>query len=203
MTDASFWDKVAPKYALSPIGNPQAYEYTLDRTRSYLKNTDQVLEMGCGTGSTALLLASSVDHLTATDISPAMIAIAKGKPTPQTNITFAVQDAVPEGRKYDAVLAFNLFHLVPEMENRFRQIHAALPEGGYFISKSACLRGGLKGIGFAILLPMLRAMGKAPYVRRFTATALEQAITAAGFDIVESGNHPGIARYVVARKRAS
>jgi len=37
------------------------------------------LEFGCGTGSTALLHASFVKHMTATDISDEMIEIAKQK----------------------------------------------------------------------------------------------------------------------------
>ena len=53
----------APKYAKSPIKDVPAYEYTLGRTRSYLKPTDAVLELGCGTGGTALKLADAVAHL--------------------------------------------------------------------------------------------------------------------------------------------
>ena len=55
-----FWDGIAEKYAKRPISDMAAYEYTLGRTRSYLKPEDQVLELGCGTGSTALLLAGDV-----------------------------------------------------------------------------------------------------------------------------------------------
>ena len=53
---AKFWDKAAAKYAKSPIEDIEAYNYTIGRTRSYLSPTDRVLEVGCGTGSTALLL---------------------------------------------------------------------------------------------------------------------------------------------------
>lgn len=203
MADTVFWDKIAPKYALSPISDPKAYAYTLDRTRSYLSGADRVLELGCGTGSTALLLAGDVGHMTATDLSPEMIAIARNKPTEADNITFAVQDAAPQEAGFDAILAFNLFHLVPDMEARFRQIHTALAEGGVFISKTPCIKGGIKGLLIGLIVPVMRAVGKAPYVRRFTVETLENAIVDAGFDIIESGSYPAPSRYVVARKRVA
>jgi len=59
---AAFWDKRAKKYASSPIKNKQAYTETMDRTKAHLSIDDKVLEIGCGTGSTTLLLAG--DSLT-------------------------------------------------------------------------------------------------------------------------------------------
>ena len=201
MTDAMFWDKIAPKYAQDPIADQAAYDYTLGRTRSYLKPDDKVLELGCGTGSTALLLAPHVGHLTATDFSAGMIAIAKAKPTEADNITFAVQDGVPATGRFDAVLAFNLFHLVPDLDAQLREINALLPVGGYFISKSACLKSGLKWRLISMIIPLMQLVGKAPHVNKFSVATLERKIMQAGFDIVESGTFPAPSRYLVARKR--
>jgi len=74
-----FWDGHADSYAQAPIKDAAAYNVTLERTRQYLAGCDHVLELGAGTGSTALELASSSVNITATDISPAMIEIAKDK----------------------------------------------------------------------------------------------------------------------------
>lgn len=54
-----------------------AYEDTLGRTKSYVTADDRGLEMGCGTGSTALLFAPHVREIMGTDLSPAMIKIAR------------------------------------------------------------------------------------------------------------------------------
>jgi len=62
---ASFWDKTAKKYAAQPIGNMDAYTETLVRTRTYLHPDHKVLELGCGTGTTALRLADAVADYTA------------------------------------------------------------------------------------------------------------------------------------------
>ena len=76
---ADFWDKWSDKYAAQPISKVEAYEETLRRTRGRLSPDMSVLEVGCGTGSTALRLADAVTGYQGSDLSPAMIAIAKGK----------------------------------------------------------------------------------------------------------------------------
>jgi cyclopropane fatty-acyl-phospholipid synthase-like methyltransferase len=214
MTDlAAFWNNAAPKYAKSAIADPAAYEYTLERTRSYLKPDDHVLELGCGTGSTPLLLAPHVKQITAMDLSSGMLAIAQEKTDKAgiKNLQFVESGSVPSTGHYDVVMGYSLFHLVPDMEARFKQINALLPEGGYFISKTACLAdagdsigGRFKSLMIRVMIPLMQLVGKAPYVRRFTARELEAAVTKAGFEIVESGNHPKgppPAHYIVARKR--
>ena len=76
-SDARFWNKIAAKYAKSPIRDEAAYRYTLERTRSYLKDGDTVAELGCGTGSTAIELAPAVSRMVATDLSSAMLDVGK------------------------------------------------------------------------------------------------------------------------------
>ncbi|CAN0604491.1 unnamed protein product, partial [Ectocarpus sp. 12 AP-2014] len=170
MTDTAFWDRIAPKYAKSPISNLEAYEKTLERVRSYLKKSDTVLELGCGTGSTALLLAGNVASYTGTDISSRMIAIAKEKledePTP--GLTFKVAGTARvdhSGTSPNTILAFNLFHLVPELETALEEAHAMLPTGGHLISKTPAL--GEKWY-YRPLIKIMQMVGKAPYARVFT-----------------------------------
>ncbi len=58
--DAKFWDRAAPKYAASKIADTGGYERSLERMRALLNPDFTVLELGCGTGSTALRLAGGV-----------------------------------------------------------------------------------------------------------------------------------------------
>jgi hypothetical protein len=62
---AKFWDKRADKYSKSPVKDQENYDRTLDCTRKHLSASDQALEVGCETGTTALLLAPSVKQITA------------------------------------------------------------------------------------------------------------------------------------------
>ena len=105
-----FWNKVAKKYSKSDVKDKEVYNKTLDDTRKFLEKNAVVLEIGCGTGTTALKLAGSVNNMTATDISANMIAIAKEKAEEQSiqNIHFAqstgtcqpVLDSYPRDSSY-------------------------------------------------------------------------------------------------------
>lgn len=204
-TPASFWDKAAPKYAQSPISNMDGYRATLARTISHLKATDRVLELGCGTGSTALDLAPHVAHLTATDVSPAMIEIAREKlwNASLRNITLrtaqAGDPALAEDGPYDVILALNLLHLLDNQAVAIEQIHSMLKPGGLFISKSACL--GEKWF-FKPMVAVMRAVGKAPFVTHQREGEMRHAILSPGFEVVEDLSQPGTAPrlYMVARK---
>ena len=199
--DAAFWDKIAPRYMADPIKDMAGYEDTLRRTQAYLKPTDTVLEVGCGTGMTALKHAPFVAHITATDVSAGMIAQARTRRPGAPNVTFAQApaDHPPEG-PFDVVLALNLLHLVPDLTATLHALHARLPRGGLLISKTACLRYRNPLIRW--MIPLMQVLGKAPHVNIFSEAALEQAIRDAGFDIVESTGRaktPPL-RFIVARR---
>lgn len=200
-----FWDRVAPKYAEKPISNPDAYQETLARTRSYLGRDDSVLELGCGTGSTALTLSDAVAEILGTDISSGMIDIAREKTRTQgiENARFMVataDDLTAAGeRRFDVVMAFNLMHLVPDAEATLDDVATLLKPGGLFISKTPCL--GRK-LYFWPLIKAMQLVGKAPFVRFLKVETYDLMIEAAGFEIIETGLYPPSApnRFVVARK---
>jgi len=207
-----FWDKIARKYAKDPIKNQAAYEKTLERTTEHLGPQDKVLELGCGTGSTALLLAGNVKSYLATDFAGGMIEIAAEKlaagktdGTAPAGLRFAVADGfserveLPGGEKHDAVLGFNFLHLVENPEDLLVRVRDLLKPGGLYISKTVCLKK--KAWLFAPMIRVMQLFGKAPYVRMFSFDALERTITEAGFEIIETGTYPEpYSRFVVARK---
>lgn len=202
---AVFWDKMAQRYAARPVKDVPAYEKTLARTRSYLSRQDRVLEMGCGTGTTALLLAGAVGHVTATDISANMIAIGREKAVVRgvENVDFAQAtpfDAPFAEESFDAVLAFNLLHLIDDVPHALARMGRLVKPGGCLITKTPCLAG--QNPIFRPMIGLLRLVGRAPYVNFLSVPQLEDAITAAGFEILEAGDFPRKppAHFVVARK---
>lgn len=204
----AFWDNAAEKYAKSPIQNVEAYNYTLDRTRSYLKPTDRVLELGCGTGSTALLLAEDVAQIVASDISSKMISIGAHKARDEAvpNVEFLTADMFDKAldrEPYDVVLAYNLLHLVKDRPEAVQRIRSLLKPQGLFISKTVCKPGSgsplwLRLIRFVV--PFLQLIGKAPYVKFMGVGEWETMLKSHGFEIIEAGNHPPPSRFIVARK---
>lgn len=206
MADASFWDKAAKKYAASPVKNIPAYEETLDRTRHYLRPDDHLLEVGCGTGTTALTLSTAVRRITATDISGKMLEIAEGKRVAKSvsNVTFLKSEITKPlaDAPFDAICAFSILHLVDDLPETLAHLRQQIKPGGYLISKTACLRDMSRFI--PIMIKVMKFFGKAPQVLVFDAAALEDEFRRAGFEVVETG-HFGKDRYVrfiVARRPA-
>ena len=190
--DARFWDKTARRYAAGAISDLPGYERTLDRTRALLIGAGTVLEIGGGTGTTALRLAPGVGRLISTDASGGMIAIAREKAMAQgcTNVEFIQAPAAnpPDvDGAYDAVLAFSLLHLLADLPAALARVHRLLRPGGLFISKTPCLSEMNRLIRLAV--PIARVFGQAPHVALFTAAELEADMVAAGFSIVEQARH--------------
>ncbi len=190
--DARFWDRAARKYATDAIADMPGYERTRERTRELLSATDHVLEIGCGTGTTALSLAPSVGRIVATDGSSEMIAIAREKAAAAgcLNVDFELAPAETTPTRpggFDAVLAFNVLHLVPDRAAVLAGIRERLKPGGLFVSKTTCLSEMNPLIRLAV--PVARLVGKAPHVAFFKAGELEADIARAGFTITERGRH--------------
>lgn len=208
-SDARFWDRASRNYARGAIADQAAYERTLGRTRALLVAGDRVLELGCGTGTTALQLASGAREYLATDISSEMIAIANeryiAEPIPTLVFKVATAETIAPGpAQFNAVLGFNYLHLVRDLSGTLRQIHGLLATEGLLISKTPCV-GEMNPLIRLALLPAMRALGKAPYAGVFRASELAAQISAAGFDILAKENHAtegdDISPYIVARKR--
>ena len=190
---ALFWDRIARKYAADPIADMAGYETTLRRVQALLLPWHEVLEIGCGTGTTALRLAPFVKHLRATDVSASMIGIAQEKlaaqPVPRLNFAVADADApVAAPGACDVVLAFNVLHLVNDLDQSLAHAVQALRPGGLLISKTPCI-AEMNPLISHIAIPLMRAIGKAPHLLSFKGDALRSAITRQGLEIVSVERH--------------
>jgi 2-polyprenyl-3-methyl-5-hydroxy-6-metoxy-1,4-benzoquinol methylase len=120
------------------------------------------------------------------------------------NVVFRQGDAFDAAygpEQFDAVLAFNLLHLLEDRHATLERVHEMLRPGGVLISKTVCIGRG--ALHFRLLLGALRLAGLAPGGFGFmTPDELEAQIVAAGFEIVETGTYPPSppARFIVARK---
>lgn len=200
----AFWDRAAEKYSSKPVSDEKVYQEKLGLCRDYLSAESEVLEIGCGTGSTALALAPSVWHIRAVDLSSKMIeiAIAKASEAGISNINFgqaAVEDLEVSSGSIDAVLAMNILHLVDDPVDAIKGVHRMLKPGGVFISSTACLADR-----FWFLRPLLvlgRWLGFLPAISFFSREKLLETIRDAGYDVERSYNPGGrLSLFVVARK---
>lgn len=200
---ARFWNRFAERYAARPIKDTAAYDALVADAAGRLQAKDQVLEIGCGTGGTAIRLAPHAAAFTATDFSTEMVRIAKAKPSPD-NLHFVVATAQTalEAGPYDAVCAFNVLHLVDDLPGLLGDIHRKLKPRGLLISKTWCFAD--LGRRPRLLFSALKALGLFPPATFLTEAQLRQMMETVGFAIVDHrifGTRPQNP-YFVARKSA-
>ena len=186
--DQRFWDRIAPKYARDPVRDEAAYAHKLALTQAHLHPGMSLLELGCGTGSTALAHAPHVASIDAVDVSDAMLEIARAKAAELTieNLTFRKGDvdtveAALSG--YDAVLALSLLHLLPDRRGALARMARWLKPGGLLVTNTPCLGDSMAFI--KPILPIGRWLGRFPYVEVFRQETLAEDFSAAGFVLVE------------------
>lgn len=201
---SAFWDRVATRYSRKPIADQPAYQAKLAITREYLSPDMDLLELGCGTGGTALEHAPSVKRVVATDISPAMIEIANQRRRKANirNVEFAVAPVERlhfDDNSFDMVLALSLLHLVDNRLEVLREAVRILRPGGYFVSSTPCLDGTI-GL-MRHILPIGAKIGLMPKVFMFTKAGLRGDIASAGLRIrVEFEPGDGRTIFMVAQK---
>jgi len=199
-----FWDRIAERYARKPVADEAAYQKKMQVTRDYLRPEMEVLEFGCGTGSTAIAHAPHVKRIRALDISSKMIEIAQGKASENkvTNVTFgqaSIESFRVPDQTFDAVLGLSILHLLEDMEDVIAKVHKALKPGGVFVTSTACI-GDMMSLIW-VVAPIGRFLGLLPLLRIFTTRELEDSLTNAGFHIDHQWlPGKGKAVFIVAKK---
>jgi len=206
--EAKFWNKIAEKYSKEPISDEDAYQKKLKITQGYFTPETEVLELGCGTGSTALIHAPFVKHIRAIDVSSNMLEIARGKADDQgiENITFEVAACdelnIPDA-SIDVVMGMSILHLLDDKEALMAKVYRMLKPGGVFVSSTACLTGFMKML--KPIIPIGAIFGKMPeVVKFFSSKELEKSLIDAGF-VIDYQWQPdkGMAVFIVAKKPES
>jgi ubiquinone/menaquinone biosynthesis C-methylase UbiE len=184
---AKFWDRIAERDSRRPVADEAAYQKKLQVTREHFHPDMEVLEFGCGTGSTAITHAPHVKHIQAIDISSKMIAIAQGKADANNvvNVTFrqsTIDEFSVSDQTFDAVLGLSILHLLDNKEETIAKIYRMLKPGGIFVTSTVCLGDSMMRF-LKPIVPVGRFFGLMPLVKVFTAKELEHSVTDAGFEI--------------------
>jgi 2-polyprenyl-3-methyl-5-hydroxy-6-metoxy-1,4-benzoquinol methylase len=207
-----FWDQSASNYD----NTEEKFEFIHCRSRKntkrYLKDTDIVLDYGCGTGTTACEISGLVRSVRAIDISTGMIEIAKGKAATGgvVNVDFEqaeIFDEEFENGSFNVVLAFNMLHTVPDPESVVQRTVELQKPGGLFISVTPCL-GGKKSALVSLQILLVRALLKvgvspAP-IRQLKSADLDDLMDDERLQVIETEEiFKGASSYFMVAKKVS
>lgn len=126
------FDRIALLMAREPEEPERYSDYLL---RHVPTACDHVLEIGCGFGAFARLLSARARRVSAIDVSPQMINVARARSAAYTNLEFALTDFLQTelpAESYDCVVTLATIHHLP-LDEALRRMKATLRPGGVLI----------------------------------------------------------------------
>ena len=138
-----FWDKSASRYDRHMQKAKLVYGIVLDFMAEYIDSSMDVLEIATGTGTLACAMADKCKSVTACDLSPEMIKVAKDKNDAKHhgNLVFHVKDAYCldyDAFSFDVAIASNVLHMMIQPEKALASIHRVLKPGGILVAPTYC-----------------------------------------------------------------
>ena len=125
-----FFDSIAPKWDNEPIADKKILDTILDN--GGIRENIDILDVACGTGVLfPYYLERNVKSITAIDLSPEMVKIAKSK-FPQANVICGDAENIILDKQFDAIMIYNAFPHFPEPEKVIESLSKALKTGGRF-----------------------------------------------------------------------
>jgi 2-polyprenyl-3-methyl-5-hydroxy-6-metoxy-1,4-benzoquinol methylase len=192
--EIAFFEKMYHAEAYHPVG----WRLRLARELNSLRRAagdvrlERVLSLGCGDGQFELMLAPYADHITALDISPQAIEIAKRNAT-KAGVTNVDYQCLPLSElswdtQFDAVICIAFIHHVPEADlpEMLQQAFAHLKPGGFFYSQDPNRDGFLRKVGRLTLGKRLDKY-HSPDERELVPREFKAQLRAAGFRAVKIG----------------
>ena len=169
-------------------------------------DTDEVLELGCGTGIFSAMIAERVKRLTATDFSPEMLEQARQRLADCNNVEIRREDACQTSfadDSFSAVLAANLLHHARAPASVVRECRRVVRPGGRVVVVDCAGHGSSVWSWIRMSLAYLRRRGRPPEDHHhFSPDDLNALITDAGLAVHETtlvGERRGRMRYICLR----
>lgn len=157
------------------------------------KKVKQILDIGCGSGTISLYLASKGYKVKGIDISKKAIRTCKesAESIGLKNVNFEVSEfpnTVPNG-KFDLVFFSEVIEHLPDDELAFRKIHKLLNPGGILFLSTPSKNAPLYKLGYAKKFD--KQVG---HLRRYTVDELKALLKQNGFKIKKAYKKEGIIR---------
>ena len=194
MNDKDYWERHARNYDVSlrwVLGRP--LPRMMELASEAVRGKHRVLEVAAGTGIITSAIARTSDSVVATDYAEAMVEALESKireaglgnvSCEQADI-YALDYADGE---FDAVVAGNVLHLVPDLPAAIRALRKVTKPGGLLVAPTFCH----DETRTSWVLSRLFAISGFPGHRRFTLESLRTALEENGLQVVQSESLPGL-----------
>ena len=170
MSDVELWDREAETFdeaADHGLGDPECRDAWRSLLLEHLPAApSRVADLGCGTGTLALLLAEEGYDVTGVDFSPEMVRRARTKAGQVA--TFVEGDAASpplEAATYDVVLSRHVLWAMPSPAGALDRWIGLLRPGGRLVLVEGNWSTGA-GLSAEETMALVRAAGRIPTLRR-------------------------------------
>jgi len=191
--DPKFWKRHARRYdRVARLLNGR-FDAMVDRAAELVGGSARVLEVAAGTGLVTQVLAGVADHIVATDMSDSMLEILRARMADAraSNVEVRAADALalPFGDgEFDAVVAANVLHLLPDPAAALSEMRRVLRPGGVACVPTFCHAETTT----AHIVSRLLRLGGFRVVTRFSGDRLGDLIHSAGFRVEHQERFPGV-----------
>jgi phosphatidylethanolamine/phosphatidyl-N-methylethanolamine N-methyltransferase len=177
---AQSYDKVVSKFF------PKIYEAIFANVIQDVGQSEKVLEVATGTGILSIKLSDHVSHITAIDIAPEMLNVAKEKSArmQKNNIDFEIGDICNlkfDDKSFDTVVASNVLHLLFKPELALQEIRRVLSDTGKIIAPTFCHGANLRSKILSRILALLGQKTKS----RWSQKSFKEFVENNGFAITK------------------
>lgn len=184
-----YWERHAGGYdgSMRLLGRPMAA--MAPRLSEAVKGM-RVLEVAAGTGLVTEVLAGSASEVVATDYAESMVERLRVRTADMPNVSCRQADlyTLPfDPGSFDAVVAANVLHLVPDLPGALASLRAVVKPGGRVLVPTFLH----DQTAFSWTLSRLLALTGFPGHRRFSAVSLHQALADQGLMITREEVLPG------------
>jgi phosphatidylethanolamine/phosphatidyl-N-methylethanolamine N-methyltransferase len=189
----TYWDRNAKNYDRSMVLLGGPIPRMVELAGDAVRGASRVLEVAAGTGLVTPSLARSAREVVATDYAPAMVATleARARDEGLANVRCERADLYAlrfEPGSFDAVVAANVLHLVPDLPGALRALRTVLAPGGRLVVPTYCH----DETPLSWMVSRALAVTGFPGHRRFTARTLREALESAGLRVARAETLRGL-----------
>ncbi len=188
-----FWDRMAKNQDKDIEMFREISDRIVESTLKYLNKSDNVLDVGCGTGEKTIEISVHVNHIHGFDISRKAIELAERRSIDGgvQNVTFTktiLDDDIFEKASFDVILAYNIVHALQDDNGAIGRMAELLKPGGYLIMNTPCLGEKMSKKIFLQFIPyrILSKLSIIPLkIKLYKFNELEDVLVNNEFEILE------------------